>query len=308
MSVKSCLITAAGLGTRMGEIGLHLPKVVWPIFEIAMIDLQIARAKELGCKTIYINLHHQHQLIAQHLMSKNYVGATIIPVIEEELLDVGGAIYNVAKLCQERLLILNGDMFLFDKDQAIKTLLNADDCEVALISIPVESHSHYNRLVVKDGALIEIRPPNNDFLSTYSGIAVIDCQTLEKRSGKQSFFKSIADFTKKRVKIIPTTDFEYWDFGTKKLYADNLFKVLSLLKNDVNSDFLDFLKKNSAVDSAKISPNVLGYGTGIGTEFINLSSVQNNVFPKGTICISKTSKEVLTSPFAICFEEIVDFY
>ncbi len=58
MQVKNALILAAGKGTRMGEIGKRLPKVLWPIFEKSALELEVAYAKELGAENIYINSHH----------------------------------------------------------------------------------------------------------------------------------------------------------------------------------------------------------------------------------------------------------
>ena len=51
------LILAAGKGTRMGEIGKVLPKVLWPIYERSLLELQVQYAKSLGIKDIYIKNH-----------------------------------------------------------------------------------------------------------------------------------------------------------------------------------------------------------------------------------------------------------
>ena len=41
------LILSAGFGTRMGPIGKALPKVLWPIFEEALLGIQIEYVNEL---------------------------------------------------------------------------------------------------------------------------------------------------------------------------------------------------------------------------------------------------------------------
>ena len=45
MKVDNALILAAGKGTRMGNVGKILPKVIWPIFEKTILELEVAYAK-----------------------------------------------------------------------------------------------------------------------------------------------------------------------------------------------------------------------------------------------------------------------
>ena len=44
MIVENALILAAGAGTRMGEIGKVLPKVLWPVFECSLLELEVLYA------------------------------------------------------------------------------------------------------------------------------------------------------------------------------------------------------------------------------------------------------------------------
>ena len=55
MKIDYCLILAAGFGSRMGEIGKILPKVLWHIFEKSLLELEIEYARSLGIKKIFIN-------------------------------------------------------------------------------------------------------------------------------------------------------------------------------------------------------------------------------------------------------------
>ena len=71
MQIDYCLILAAGFGTRMGEIGKSLPKVLWPIFERSLLELQVEYAKSLGIQKIFINLHHQKDIILDYVQNKS---------------------------------------------------------------------------------------------------------------------------------------------------------------------------------------------------------------------------------------------
>ena len=66
MKVDKALILSAGFGTRMGEIGKTLPKILWPIFDKSLLELQALYLKEMGVKDIFINLFHQKDKIIDY--------------------------------------------------------------------------------------------------------------------------------------------------------------------------------------------------------------------------------------------------
>ena len=67
MIVENALILAAGAGTRMGEIGKVLPKVLWPVFECSLLELEVLYAQSLGVKNIFINSHYYTKEILEHV-------------------------------------------------------------------------------------------------------------------------------------------------------------------------------------------------------------------------------------------------
>jgi mannose-1-phosphate guanylyltransferase len=70
MKVDYCLILAAGFGTRMGLIGKSLPKVMWPIFEKTLLETQIIYARKFNPRKIYINVHHQADIVVDYFQKK----------------------------------------------------------------------------------------------------------------------------------------------------------------------------------------------------------------------------------------------
>ena len=56
MKIDYALLLAAGYGTRMGIIGKELPKVLWPVYEKTLLELQVDYLKELGVKNIFLNI------------------------------------------------------------------------------------------------------------------------------------------------------------------------------------------------------------------------------------------------------------
>ena len=111
MRIDHCLILAAGFGTRMGAIGQKLPKVLWPVFEKSLLELQVAYARSLGIEKIYINLHYMGEQIEEYCKTKSAFEGVKFLWEKPEILDIGGAIHNLAAQPEVkykgRLLVLN---------------------------------------------------------------------------------------------------------------------------------------------------------------------------------------------------------
>src|SRR3989339_343881 len=109
------LILGAGLGTQMGSIGKIVPKILWPIFERKIIELEIEYANSLGCQKIFINTHFLHKEVELWFAGQKYTKVQL--TYEPELLLSGGPIHNVAQnylgKYDGHLLVISGDQFYF---------------------------------------------------------------------------------------------------------------------------------------------------------------------------------------------------
>lgn len=252
MVIDHCLITAAGLGTRMGEIGKSLPKILWPVFETNLLELQIKFAQRLGAKKIFLNGHFLSPLVAQYIREKEL---PVTFVHEDILLDVGGAIYNVASLPEIDysgiMLVLNGDQFLFfDEEKLHQSLAHLADCDGALFGIKVDGGAGYRETIIENGRLVDIVAAHDRAKNyqTYSGVALFNLARIERRVGVQPFFESIADYRHRPLAFIPLEDYQYWDFGTAKRYASSLFDLV----RSPNSPLGIFLDEVNGWDREKI--------------------------------------------------------
>jgi mannose-1-phosphate guanylyltransferase len=242
MKIKTCLITAAGFGTRMGEVGKKIPKPLWPIFNKTLLDLQLNYAKELGVEDIYINIHHQADLIREWAKDKN-----VNLLEEDEILGSGGCVHNLYKNIRDKsqtILIINSDQFyFFDKahlNRAKEMMITKKAC-AHLIGIKVDKHEKYNETVLVDNILSSIEKPQGDVdYITYSGVGLIDLSLLKYREGVSGFFDSVCNYKKDSVLMTTPDKSEYWDFGTKEKYLECMFQVLK----EENSEMYKFLKKN----------------------------------------------------------------
>ncbi|MCK5884849.1 MAG: NTP transferase domain-containing protein [Bacteriovoracaceae bacterium] len=269
MQIDHCLILAAGLGTRMGDIGKVLPKILWPVFEKTLLELQIDFAKSLGISNIFINTHHLSDSIQEFINKRNL---SVTPIYEKELLDIGGAIYNLAASedvqYKGNLLILNGDQFLcFDENFYSRGLDELSISDVVLFGITVPSGKGYRETILEGSTLTEIAPPSvsGHSYNTYSGVGLVALDKLTPRVGAQAFFNSVADFKSRKINMLLPESYEYWDFGTVERYWESSFKLLS----QKNSKFYHFMVRSNSIVSEKNHGN--GYNATNG--IINLSEV-----------------------------------
>lgn len=249
MQIDYALILSAGLGTRMGEIGKHLPKVLWPINDTPLLELQIRYCEELGIKKIYINTHFLHEQIEKFVLSKKW-NIEITLLHENPLLDSGGAIHNMAARPEisyrGNVLLVNADQFLFfEKKIWQEALVELGDARAALFGIMVNKDSSYNETVCENNSLLEIKKnaeKNRDYM-TYSGLGILKLDGLSRVDGISKFFESVANFKKEKVVMVQLQSSEYWDFGTASIYAKNIFKLFE--SENTNSWFIDFVKNHN---------------------------------------------------------------
>ncbi|MGE0207362.1 MAG: NDP-sugar synthase [Candidatus Babeliales bacterium] len=281
MQINYCLILAAGFGTRMGLIGQKLPKVLWPVFEKSLLELQVAYAKSLGIKKIFINLHYMGEEIEEYCKGKSAFEDVEFLREKPEILDIGGAVHNLASLksvnYRGKLLILNADQFFYlKKEELYKYLENYQDFTGVLFTYLVNSSLGYNALEMNEKRFVtkiiknkEIAP--NQTIETYTGISLIDLSKLDRISGVSTFFNSVCNFETKEIPGILLNKVDYWDFGTVKRYWETSFRILQTYRENSNHPFLRFLVQERALKTWKIDLQNISYNAS-SPKVINLNS------------------------------------
>ena len=262
MQIDHCLILAAGFGTRMGQIGQKLPKVLWPVFEKSLLELQVAYARSLGAKKIYINLHYMGEQIEAHCKGKSAFEDVIFLWEKPEILDIGGAIHNLASLPEVKykgkLLVLNADQFFYvRKEEMEKFLKPFAKAPGVLFSYWVNTSLGYNALEINEERQVKGIVKNKDLppdakVETYTGISYIDLAQLTPTSGVSAFFDSVCPFKEKMIPAILLEKIDYWDFGTLKRYWETSFRILETYSKNSNHPFLRFLVTERAMKTWKI--------------------------------------------------------
>ena len=103
------MLLAAGRGTRLGPLGLSLPKPLVPICGYPAIRFGLAACARAGLRRVVINAHHLGDRLLSTLGDGGAAGVAIAYSIEPQLLGTGGGIANArALLGAGRVLVMNG--------------------------------------------------------------------------------------------------------------------------------------------------------------------------------------------------------
>lgn len=249
MTIDYGLVLAAGRGTRMGEVGEKLPKVLWPIFERPMIQLVKSYALELGAKEVYTNLYHEKELISSELISHAVFNKGNI-IFEDKKIDVGGAIHNFLDKVSKRgvLLVANSDQFaFFDWSLLTDALAKLKDYDHLLFTRSVNSSDGYNALDIDAqkcfrGVIQNQNLERNKKVETYTGLSLINLSKLKALQGESQFFDTVIT-ERSKTYTYNIDGGEYWDFGTTQRYVTSMFKTL----NEPNSRMFKFLHDMKAI-------------------------------------------------------------
>ncbi len=114
--MKSSIILAAGLGKRVREYSLDLPKPLIEVNGKPFIEYSINIMEELGFEEIFINVHYKSDQIISYLKNLNNPKIKISDETEC-LLDTGGGIKKIMDENKiEHAFILNCDNLWKDED------------------------------------------------------------------------------------------------------------------------------------------------------------------------------------------------
>ncbi len=104
------MILAAGFGTRLGELGIDLPKPLFPVCNVPLIRWVVSWLVGNGVDDILVNLHHRGELIKQELGRGEELGARISYSEEVgQILGTGGGVKRVlSHFGNETFVLVNG--------------------------------------------------------------------------------------------------------------------------------------------------------------------------------------------------------
>jgi aminoglycoside/choline kinase family phosphotransferase/dTDP-glucose pyrophosphorylase len=169
------LILAAGLGTRLRPYTNWIPKPLFTINGVTLLDRIIFQLHRAGCTQIMVNTHHLHEKIESYVAGRSYplpVGTRFEPII----LGTGGAIGNLTDFWDSRpFMVVNSDIATDMDLGRIYAFHMAHDAPVTLV---LTDDPEFNTVGVDATGRITGFSANEDpggvRRLTFTGIQVID--------------------------------------------------------------------------------------------------------------------------------------
>lgn len=113
--MKTAIILAGGLGTRLQSVIQDIPKPMAPVRGKPFVEYVVNYLKIYGIEKIIFSIGYRGEVI-QDYFGKEFNSIKIEYSVEETPLGTGGGIFQAAQMCDdEPFLVLNGDT-LFDID------------------------------------------------------------------------------------------------------------------------------------------------------------------------------------------------
>lgn len=129
--IKTAMVLAAGLGTRMRPLTNDRPKALVEVGGKALIDHVLDRLVQAGVETAVVNVHHFADQMEAHLAGRTDLNIVIADE-RAALLDSGGGIKHArALLGEDPILVGNIDsLWIEGETPALETLKAAWDPEI----------------------------------------------------------------------------------------------------------------------------------------------------------------------------------
>ena len=191
MFAMQAMILAAGRSTRLGSIGLALPKPLLPVCGYPAITFSIELCRRAGLHDITINLHHHGDKIGQTLGDGSRFGVHLRYSVEEELLGTGGALWKARHMfAPGPVLVINGKVAAdIDLDAVVAAHRNAPLGTVATMVVREDPNPELWAPIGVDatGAVLSIRGKKADRTASgsvlprmFAGIHVVEPALLDR--------------------------------------------------------------------------------------------------------------------------------
>ena len=133
------VITAGGRGTRIASLNADIPKPLFPVNGIPVLEHQILSLKKQGVSEIIITIGYLGNQIKAYIGNGQKYGVHVQYIEENEPLGTAGALYFLRGKMQEDFFLINGDL-IFDID--LKRMMDYHKQKKAAATLFVHPNDH----------------------------------------------------------------------------------------------------------------------------------------------------------------------
>jgi len=194
------MILAAGLGTRLGKIGLHSPKALVEVGGRAMLERVAASLIAAGADRIIINLHHHADAIRAFVTAHDGFGVEVLFSHERDApLETGGGLAAAAPLFRrDAPFFLHNVDVITDLDLSAALAAHAAE-PGALATLAVHDRTSRRALLFDDLGLfgrvdrgkavdLRVREPRGRIVeAAFAGIHVVSPTLLDRITERGAF-------------------------------------------------------------------------------------------------------------------------
>jgi len=173
--MTKAFVLAAGQGKRFLPFSDRMPKPLFKIGEISLIEKNLHNLKKCGVDEVVINIFHLGEKIIDALGDGSEYGLKISYSIETELLGTGGGIANAIHLFKEPFIVLSGDVWT-DFDFSNLKLEEKKLAHMILIKNPISNQK--GDVFLKEGL---VKPEGEGSTYTYSGISFLSPELFHNK-------------------------------------------------------------------------------------------------------------------------------
>lgn len=143
------VVLCAGIGTRLGPLTAHVPKVMLPLNGHPLLSYILGLIKENGIIEVAINLHSHPQKIRDFLADGSRFGLKIQYSFEAELLGTAGALWQLRDWLknEEDFLVFYGDILT---NQDLQPLIDCHRRQKSFATLLVHQRFFSNSIVQLD--------------------------------------------------------------------------------------------------------------------------------------------------------------
>jgi len=252
--VKAFLL-AAGKGERLLPYTQFLPKPLFPILGVPILEIQLKKLLKLGVRDVGINVFHLKEKILDFLNKYSQETSVNVSIFEEKkLLGTGGGIFNAKDFFTNSTLIINSDILF---DFPLEILIEYHQKNKNLITLVCTSNSNSKNVKVdfQNNKVLSFR--SKDANVFYTGIQIVEPEIFEFLSPKFDLIDTYIDGLSQGLKIsaIMVNDYSFIDIGTLSNYFIAHEKILlnKLILPELGKVESPFIIKAKGFDSKKVS-------------------------------------------------------